>query len=473
MDNIQLAFNEVSMEELEFDEVLSAFTRNIESLNEVSPLINMTLKAFMSRGAEEFNNHLEEHGEAIDESEGYKVPVHHRGKVDRLSSMLNRIELASSLIPKTFLVSYVSEFDSFLGNLLKVIYRRRPELLNESERQLTFSELQAFDSIQDAREHILEKEVETLLRKSHAEHFTILEKKFGLPLKDGLDIWADYIELTERRNLFVHCDGVVSSQYLSVCKLHKADINAVTNGERLKVDAEYLNNAYNVIYELATKLTHVLWRKLFPENRKIADSSYNDLCFELIKHEKYDLASQLLEFAVNGFKKHYDETYKRMFVINLAQAYKYSKQTQKCEKLLKRFDWNASGYDLKLAVAVLKDDYELATSYMDKVVATGDMGEQEFIDWPLFKEFRKEKVFLDKFKALFEKDFPNSELEAKNAGDEKQDARLSTDAANDMKKELLEEAASEEKKEDSIPPTEITDDKDKLTLEEVSNVEGN
>ncbi|EEZ81779.1 TPA: hypothetical protein N2935_004513 [Vibrio parahaemolyticus] len=426
------------MEKSEFEEVLGSFTRNLDSLNDVSPIIGLTLKTFLSRGSEEFNKHLEDCGEEIDnpeEEKSYKVPIHQRVKTEKLSRMLARFELANALIPKSFLVSYVSEFDSFLGNLLKVIYRRKPELLNGSERQLTFSELQDFKSIEDAREHILEKEVETLLRKSHAEHFNVLEKKFEMPLKKGLDIWSSYIELTERRNLFVHCDGVVSSQYLSVCQQHSVDTKGLSTGQKLTVDSDYLKSAYSIIYELAVKLTHVLWRKQFPEDRETADRSYNDLCFELILHQEYHLASKLLEFAVNDFKKYHNETYKRMFVINLAQAYKYSSEDKKCATLIKRFDWNASGYEFKLAIAVLREEFEDALEYMQKAVATEDIGEVEFIEWPLFKEFRKDPRFISKFEDLFGKPFPLAE----DIPVEEPEQELSSGAADEMKKDLLED----------------------------------
>ncbi|MBE4577187.1 hypothetical protein BOO30_06715 [Vibrio navarrensis] len=432
------------MEESEFELVLASFTRNLDSLNDVSPIIGLTLKAILSKGSQDYNQHLEDCGEVIDKADdqddekAYKVPVHQRAKADRMRVMLGRFELANALIPKSFLVSYVSEFDSFLGNLLKAIYRRKPELLNGSERQLTFSELQGFCSIEDAREHILEKEVETLLRKSHAEHFNILEKKFDLPLKKGLDIWPDYIELTERRNLFVHCDGVVSSQYLTVCQQHEVETKETAVGQKLTVDNDYLKSAYAIIYELAVKLTHVLWRKQFPEDRKLADHSYNNLCFDLILHKKYHLAAKLLEFAVNGFKKYHDETYERMFVINLAQAYKFSGEDKKCEALLKRFDWNASGYEFKLAIAVLKENYDDALKYMKKAVATEDIGEYEFIEWPLFKEFRKEQRFINKFEELFNKPFPLA-VESVSLEEPEQEEELSSGAADEMKKDLLED----------------------------------
>ena len=69
----------------------------------------------------------------------------------------------------------VSQYDSFLGRLLRLIFLAKPEILNASEKEMTFAELTKFDSIQAARDYIVEKEVETIIRKSHANHFAWLD----------------------------------------------------------------------------------------------------------------------------------------------------------------------------------------------------------------------------------------------------------------------------------------------------------
>ena len=71
------------------------------------------------------------------------------------------------------------------------------------------------------REKIFAKEVESILRSSHSDQFLWMERVFSIPLTKGLESWPSFIELTERRNLFVHCDGVVSDQYINVCKNNK------------------------------------------------------------------------------------------------------------------------------------------------------------------------------------------------------------------------------------------------------------
>ncbi len=150
----------------------------------------------------------------------------------------------------------------------------KPELLKSSDRELTFSQLSDFGSIEEAKEYLLEKEVETLLRRNHSEQFDWLENKFAIKLRVDLPIWPTFIEVTERRNLFVHSDGVVSRQYLKVCREHGVSLGAETKqGLRLDVPHPYFRLAYEALFEIGVKLGQVLWRKLKPTDAPDADAN--------------------------------------------------------------------------------------------------------------------------------------------------------------------------------------------------------
>ena len=45
---------------------------------------------------------------------------------------------------------------------------------------------------------------------------------------------------------------------------------------------KYFENAYKCLYELSTKLTHTIWRKLIKEDMENADRKLNDICYDLI-----------------------------------------------------------------------------------------------------------------------------------------------------------------------------------------------
>lgn len=208
--------------------LLDDFTHNLEALRAAVPLSMSSAKSARKNAGDEHLKFLEENGELEEETDKvkrFKLRPEHYRKALQLRRRYERMKTALRLIPRNFLVSFVSEFDAFIGQLLKATYYLQPELLNASEKQMTFSDLSKMSSIEAARELIVEKEVESVLRKSHSDQFAWLERNLSLKLRQDLDSWPHFIELTERRNLFVHCNGEVSHQYLAVCRLNGVDVS--------------------------------------------------------------------------------------------------------------------------------------------------------------------------------------------------------------------------------------------------------
>ena len=394
------------------EESLFNFLHNIDSLNDTVPLTMIVIGEMLKKSHGDHKKFLEKNGVLEKTEDGESTYTLHSRHISEERKITRKIEqnlTAVDLMPRNFLVSFVSEYDAFLGGLIKGFYTKKAELLNGLERQISFSELASFSSLENAKEFILEKEVESILRKSHCEHFDILERKFNIKLRKDLEIWPIFIELMERRNLFVHCDGVVSIQYISVCNEHNVQLSDEQRlGTRLTVDPSYLKEASSTLREIAIKLSHVLWRKIFPEERLDADQSLLHLTYELIQRERLSLAIKILEFSI-GLPKHFDDNFKRMFVINLAQAYKYSENNKKCIELISQYDWSSVAYKFKLAVSVLSEKYTEAADYMVNAALTNELTEEDFLEWPLFKEFRKKPEFADAFFRAYSKQPPEKE----------------------------------------------------------------
>ena len=89
------------------------------------------------------------------------------------------VDGATMLLPEIFLVALVSQYDAFLGGLVRALMAGRPEIAKGSSTSLTFAELVTFDSVEAAREFVIAGEVEQLLRQSHSDQFNWLENKLG------------------------------------------------------------------------------------------------------------------------------------------------------------------------------------------------------------------------------------------------------------------------------------------------------
>lgn len=290
------------------------------------------------------------------------------------------------------------------------------------KKNILLSDILNFSSIDDAREYIIEKEINSVLRESHDEQFAWLEKMINVPLRKDLTIWPDFIEVTERRNLFVHCNSIVSSQYLTVCKKHGVNLGEdVQAGQSLAVSIKYFKKAFDYIFEIGVKLAQVLWRKLNPLDIEEADDALNDICYQLIDKKDYSLAINLLEFGITILKKHFSQETKSYMIINLAQAYKWNNEPEKLNSILNSTDWSIYNNRFQLAVAVLKDDFDMACKYMEQIGDCGDMEPLHYIRWPIFKEFRKDQRFIDTYEKIFNKPFESEVLEGFKMMDERHD----------------------------------------------------
>lgn len=317
-------------------------------------------------------------------------------------TLLKRINAGQEVAPRSFLVALVSQYDAYLGNLLKSLFLLRSELLESSERSLTFSELCKFQTVDKAREYILEKEIETLLRKSHAEQFFWLEKKFGINLRVDLPIWPTFIEITERRNLYVHTDAAVSTQYLQICRENGASTADVKVGDQLEMTDEYFRLAHEAIYEVGTKLGQVLWRKLMPDQIRDADEDLLNTTYFLLAEKRLTLANVLLIFADTTLgKKHADERLRLTFLINHALASYLAGDKGQCVKILDTQDWSATSDMFKLADLVLRERFDDAGKLMRTIGKTSRPFKVEYLNWPLFQEFRNTEQFASAFKELF------------------------------------------------------------------------
>jgi len=392
-----------------FSSEIQLFVQQIESLSQSYKMtVETVMKAFKSEFIK-FDQFIKDKGVITigkNESKSYKIKTEDLGLFKHQLKDFTSYALAAKNVPSIFFCALVHRYDAYLGGLLRSSFYAKPELLNTSQKQLSFSELVEFQTIDAAREFIVEKEIETVIRDSHIVHFEWMEKRFGVSLRKDLTVWPIFVELTERRNLFVHCDGVVSSQYLSVCQNNGVKFESpVKIGDKLEVTSAYFEKATESILEIGVKLGHVLWRKLQPDDLSKADNSLHRITYDLLCEERYSLAKILLNFAVNTLKKQPSEENRRMNLINLAIAYAYSGEQLKSLEILQNEDWSACQDQFKLAVAVLKHDYTEAVKLMKHIGAEGEISKAEYSSWPLFKEFRKSKEFLDAYKKLFGKEF--------------------------------------------------------------------
>lgn len=302
---------------------------------------------------------------------------------------------------KSLFIYLFAAFDKYIGDLVAVLYQSNPDLYKNINIEISLSEVLQYKSMDELRQVMLDKEIETLRRKGYIDQFKDLEKKFSITLTK-FDRWPYFIECAQRRNLFTHCDGIVSKQYLDICKNVSFKFKKKPLvGDQLKIGKSYLFNSCHLIIEVALMLGHTLWRKTLPNDIERADSHLSEQIFDFLHMEHWEKAIPLSTFALGLPKKSSDQI-DRIYTVNYAIALSAINNRKAAKNELDKKDWSATTYDFKLAYAVLTENYLDARKLMEKIGKEGELiNEMAYHDWPLFRDFRDTEEFSEGYSVVY------------------------------------------------------------------------
>lgn len=331
---------------------------------------------------------------------------------DMLDSIRTQERLTHSrilpLMERSFFIGLFSEYDSFIGSLLKAIYSRKPALYKGIKREIALTELLSFQNLDDVKKDMLEKEIDSFRRESYIEQFSELERKFELKTLRAFPEWTRFVEISQRRNVMTHNDGRVSQQYIMVCEKEgvKFDTKPLI-GDELELTPNYLFDAIFVVSKVSYMLAHVLWRKVLVDEIKEANEAMNETVYELLMRKQWITAAAFGEFGLTDpMTKGIEDIVQRIRVINTAIGLKHAKRQSDANALLNSCDWSACIRDFKLANAVLKEAYPEAAQIMRDIGKKGELVHQlAYHDWPLFEEFRGRREFQDAYEELYKVPF--------------------------------------------------------------------
>jgi hypothetical protein len=172
-----------------------------------------------------------------------------------------------------------------------------PERYTASDRQISLQEILTKQSLEDVVKHVIEGEVNDLMRGTHTEQVQFVENNLGIKIIDHYERWADFVEIFERRNLAAHGNLIVSNIYVKKCKEARvADIPEI--GSALELNSEYLKKSVETLTEFGVLLIFTLWKKHFGKSDESAFAHVNSTCYDLIVNEQFNLAKNLLEFCL-------------------------------------------------------------------------------------------------------------------------------------------------------------------------------
>ena len=418
----------------EISDNLNMFIENINCLRETFNYSEGMLNQQKQNADKAYTDFIEKYTKGNENEPFLNIPNDKWRVFKKFEKGKKRAEKAFILIPPTYIVSAVSIFDSFLAGLIRCIYNLKPQLLLESNVNFLYRDLVNYDTLKEVKKTIIDATIDKLFRESHTEQIIWIEKAIDINTLRKFTSWSNYIELTERRNLFVHSDGVVSSQYINECQKSGYKLDGISIGSRLLVDKTYFYQSYNLLYEMAIMLTQILINKLYlgkySDNTSERDDILISCVFDLIVDKHYEIAINVSNFACdsNTFKRNLKD--KTFIELNLAQAYKWSGNPIKCQELLDSMDVSIMHNDLMIPKLTLEEKFEEVYPLMIIIGDGSDILKKEaYRDWPIFKEIRKEKEFSDTFKKIFNEELFDSNTTIKV--ESVQDAENENDIVSD------------------------------------------
>jgi hypothetical protein len=251
------------------------------------------------------------------------------------------------------LISLVSSVEWFLAQLIHKHYKENPGIVGSKEKQFSLDELAAFDTVDDARNYLIEKTVESVLRGSIQDWIDFLTSKLKLSmgyLKDHKDF---LIEVTQRRNLLVHNGGVVNRIYLSNLPSDYHDAPKI--GDNIHITSEYLNKAISTFERCFLLIAAELWKKVGADNEERGKLLIN-LSYEHLISERYEVAESISFFAANDNSlQESDQLYAK---INYWIARKYGDGFEDIKQDIVNEDFSAKSRLFILAKNVLLSDFD-------------------------------------------------------------------------------------------------------------------
>lgn len=288
------------------------------------------------------------------------------------------------------LMLLVTYFENTIAQIFKSDLQRHPKRTSLDTKTISYKVLEMSNSIDDARNILIENEVMTMMYKSVTDWMEYFQKSIKLKLKYILKILPELIEVIARRNVIVHNDSIVNNVYLSlVPEEYRIGIN---KGDALNVDKQYVLNAVSLIESTIMAIIIEMWVCEGFKDEEEVEKVLAIIFDEYLIFEKWDNARILYEVCLESNKlKASDEL---LCKINKWQCYKWLGRFEEVKKEVENLDVSACQPRYRLGVLALLDKYEEFFSFFDE---QNDLDETELKEWPLFREVRESEIYIQKY----------------------------------------------------------------------------
>lgn len=287
------------------------------------------------------------------------------------------------ILRSSLLVSLVGELEMLVDFLARACYERQPSALQDSGRQFTWGEIAEYESIDELRDHVVDRMIEDVLRGSLSEWVDHFVRKFKVaPISLAGSFAAQ--EIVQRRHCIVHNAGQVSVAYID--RLSQFDLK-VEVGDDLEVSSEYLQEAADTLYLIAFSLSWALGFKLISEPDAIdgLETTFANRSYFLLRDRRYELVCRIGKEAPLS---KIDESSRFVIQVNYWLAHKLAGKFEVVRQEVEGLEVATRSRNYNLAKHALLDEYEDAYRIAQSMIRDESLKPEHFFTWPLLAGVR-------------------------------------------------------------------------------------
>lgn len=314
-------------------------------------------------------------------------------KFSNATTNINILNEQIELMYKSILVNLISNIECFLGDILRkyfTVYKGEVEgkLLDKKDKIYTIHELEEFETIKEAKDYIVDKKIENVIRSSFEEWVKFLKDKMGLSMSYMTNDKDCLNEIFQRRNLFIHNKGIINRIYTANVKKEYQYEGEI--GNKIILSREYLETAINLLEKNFVLLALELWKKREPTDKDRGIFT-TKLAEKYMKQEKWSILESITTFIIKDTVV--PDVFMKEAKINFWLAQKRLGKMNKKE--VEDYDFSGSTIDFRICKYALLEEVDLVIELVEKALETNQINETTLFEWPVLSELRETTSFKD------------------------------------------------------------------------------
>jgi hypothetical protein len=305
------------------------------------------------------------------------------------------------LLHKSAFVMLISYFDFLISDLIHYFYQKYPESLSGKELSIKLNELKLCDNLTEAIDYIVNKEVDIVLYDNLEKQKTYFKNYLKINIKENIIHWDIINEAIERRNIIVHNNSKINKRYLKSVDLSviSKKTKDLKEGKEIGINEDYFTIVFDEILIAGIILIQSCWRKWGKDDVDYVDHRLIKDMYDALSKEKWTVAERLGLFAKEC--KVFNERNRLLLNINYCQSLKWQNKKEELRKELEKFDTSIIGPEYMLSLCALKSDRNNFYKNIEGAIIVGKVEKDDFMEWPLFRELRKDPDFEERIKSAF------------------------------------------------------------------------